>query len=488
MAPLFPVRRVFFSGALALLLAIAPLAATEWKRFRGPNGSGVSSATQVPNEFGPETNVAWKATVPFGRSSPVVSAERIFLTAVDNDKLVTMALDRASGKTLWRREIVKSVIADLYEATDSATPSPVTDGENVYAFFQESGLVSYDKDGALRWHKRLGPFRNYYGIASSPLLSGSTLLLLCDQAEGSFLLALDKDSGAEIWRRNRPARLESYTTPILYPDAKSPKTVLVSGSRWIDAYDLSSGESVWALPGVGTGPISSPVLDANVLYVNATQHAKRGWPIFEDLLKEHDSDGDSKLGRKEVEGAWLFDHFGWLDADGSGLLTGDDWDHMREELVNDAFGVYAVRIPGAEGKAEILWNYRQNVPYIPSPLLYEGVFYIVKDGIVTSLDPKTGELYKRGRIAAGSPKVHASPVAAAGKILVPTLKGQLAVLAAGGEWEVLGLYDLGEEIYASPAIDEGQVYLRTKTALYRFEVPAPGPTAAEPKAETREAD
>ncbi|MDH3745686.1 MAG: hypothetical protein OES47_11365, partial [Acidobacteriota bacterium] len=318
------------------------------------------------------------------------------------------------------------------------------------------------------------------------VLSGSTLLLLCDQAEGSFLLALDKDSGTELWRRNRPARLESYSTPILYPDAENPEAVLVSGSRWIDAYELSSGKNVWALPGVGTGPISSPVLDGDVLYVNAVQHAESGWPVFDKLLEEHDSDKDSKLTKEEVQGAWLANHFGWLDADASGMLTAGDWEHMREELVNDAFGVYAVRIGGTEGGAQILWNYRKNVPYIPSPLLYEGVFYMVHDGIVTSLDPKTGELHKRDRLGAGSPKVQASPVAADGKIFVPTLEGQLAVLTAGAEWEVLGLYDLGEEIHATPAIADGHLYLRTKTALYSFESPAPGPMAPKTGAEEQE--
>ncbi|MDH3745423.1 MAG: PQQ-like beta-propeller repeat protein, partial [Acidobacteriota bacterium] len=166
MRPLSVARCVVLSGAIVFIAAIAPLGADEWARFRGPNGSGVSSAARVPTEFGPETNVAWKSAVPFGRSSPVVTAERIFLTAVDDDKLVTLAFERATGRVLWRREIVKSHTADLYKDTNSATPSPASDGENVYAFFHESGLVSYDAYGALRWHKRLGPFRNYYGIAS----------------------------------------------------------------------------------------------------------------------------------------------------------------------------------------------------------------------------------------------------------------------------------------------------------------------------------
>ncbi len=466
-------RKILLAGVVALAVtaaSIAPATGDEWTRFRGPNGSGISSATGLPVEFGPETNVVWKSDVPFGRSSPAVGTERVFLTAIEDGKLVTVALDPSGGEILWRREIVRGKAADLYKDTDSATPSPVTDGENVYAFFHESGLVSYDADGALRWHNRLGPFRNYYGIAASPILAGDLLLLVCDQAEGSFLLAVDKNTGDEIWRRGRPARLESYSTPILYP-AADPEVVLVSGSRWVDAYDLATGRSVWTLPGVGTGPVSSPVLNGDVLFVNAVEHAENGWPDFAKLLEEHDADEDSNLTKEEVEGAWMANHFGWLDADASGLLTTEDWEHMRNELVNDAAGVYAIRLPGAGSEPEILWNYRQNVPYIPSPLVYDGVFYMIKDAIVSSLDPASGELKKRGRLDGASGKTYASPVAADGKIFIGTLEGKIAVLEAGAEWEVLGVYDLGEEIHGSPAIADGRILVRTTSALYSFAAP-----------------
>ena len=139
-----PIR---FAMPLVLLALALPLAAGEWSRFRGPNGSGLSNAAGLPVEVGPVTHAAWVAEVPFGRSSPVLTADRIFLTATDGGKLVTLAVDRVSGKVLWRHEIERSHDAGLYKDTDSATPSPVTDGENVYAFFHEAGLVSYDGAG-----------------------------------------------------------------------------------------------------------------------------------------------------------------------------------------------------------------------------------------------------------------------------------------------------------------------------------------------------
>ena len=216
--------RIFLSLSLLALFLTIPAITEDWTRFRGNNGVGTSASKGLPAEFGPDKNKLWEAEVPFGRSSPVVAGNRIYLTATDDGKFVTMALDRKTGKTLWSNSVKPSRSDEFHSATDSATTTPVTDGKNVYVFFQEFGLVAYDKNGKERWKYEMGPFRNFYSIAASPVLSGNMLYMLCDQAEGSFLVALDKSSGKEKWRRNRPGRLESYTTPILYPaKARSPR-------------------------------------------------------------------------------------------------------------------------------------------------------------------------------------------------------------------------------------------------------------------------
>lgn len=475
------------SRAVIFLVALLPIAAIssvvfaadlEWPGFRGPNGAGTSRSNGLPVEFGPDKNVVWVAEVPFGRSSPAISEDRIFLTAVDDDKLVTLAVDRKFGKELWRQEVERLETAEFHTATDSATPSPVTDGENVYAFFHEAGLVSYDASGKERWQVPLGPFRNYYGMAASPVLAGDRLFILCDQAEGSFLLAVDKNTGEELWRQKRPARLEAYTTPILYPSGDAPKALLVSGSRWVDAYDPANGEILWTLGGVGSSPISTPVLMGDTLYVSAINHAENGWAPFAPLLEEHDKDGDGELSRDDVAGVWLEKHFGWLNTDGEGNITLEDWARLEREVVNEHWGVHAIRV--GDGSAETVWNYRQNVPYIPTPLIHDSVYYMVKDNIVTSLDPKTGELLKRDRLGEAKSKVYASPVAADGKIYVGTLDGDVAVLQAGGEWSVLATNRLEDEIWASPAIADGHLYVRTKGKLYSFAVeskPESGPEA-----------
>ena len=468
---------------LLLVFLTIPATAENWTRFRGDNGSGVSDSKGLPTEFGPGKNMVWEAEIPFGRSSPVIAGDRIYLTATDDGKFVTMALDRKTGKTLWSNAVKPRRSDEFHHDTDSATTTPVTDGDNVYVFFQEYGLVSYDKSGKERWKYEMGPFRNFYSIAASPVLSGDMVYMLCDQIEGSFLVALDKNTGKEKWRRNRPARLESYTTPILYPAEGKPEALIVFGSGWVDAYDPATGKSIWALGEVGVGPISSPVIVGDTLFITSPDHAENGWPPFEPIAAEYDKDGNGELTREELAEAWLIQHFGWLDRDGNDVITLKDWTTLGEEIKTDHWGVYAIKLPKGEAKPEKIWNYRKNIPEIASPLVHDGVFYMVSKGIVTSLDAKTGELIKRDRIAEGSPKVYASPIAADGKIYLGTLEGSMIVLRAGGEWETLASVDLDEEIWASPAIADGRLYVRTRGKLYSFGVAEKQAEAAEEAAE-----
>jgi outer membrane protein assembly factor BamB len=468
--------------SLVLGLVIAPAAwAGDWTRFRGPNGAGVDDTTPVPTEFGPDRNVAWKTEAPFGRSSPVLTENRVFLTAVDGDQLLTIGYDRKTGGELWRRGVERREHANLHIATDSSSPTPVTDGRNVYAFFQEAGLVSYDADGAERWRLALGPFLNYYSIASSPVIVGSRLFQLCDQAEGSFLVAVDKDSGRELWRAKRPARLENYSTPILSSDSEPTASLLVLGSRWLDAYDLATGKVVWSASGIGAGPVASPVVGGNLVFVVAPNHAEEGWSPFGPLLEEHDANGDGQLARDEVAETWMDRHYGWLDADESGGITAEDWKRIANEVVIDEWGLYALRMGSGGAPPEKVWNYRQNLAYIPSPLLYREVLYMATDGILSTLDPKTGELLKRGRLGEGGGEVYASPVAADGKVYVSSTEGSVLVLEAGGDWSILAENDLGEPIYATPAIADGRLYVRTRGTLYAFATP---PTEATAEART----
>ena len=232
--------------ARALLLLPTLVMASDWPQFRGPNAAGLSDETKLPLEFGPDRNVVWKTAVPPGHSSPSVAGDKIFLTAIENDKLFTIALDRATGKILWRREAPRPRKQEIERpANGPASASPVSDGRNVYAFFADFGLLAYGPDGNELWCMPLGPFNNPFGHGASPILAGGTLLMNCDQDTNSFLIAVDKNSGRVLWRTERPHAQRGYATPVLYQPQSGNSQVIVAGSYRLSGYDLKTGKEVW---------------------------------------------------------------------------------------------------------------------------------------------------------------------------------------------------------------------------------------------------
>src|SRR6266487_4905500 len=208
----------------ALLLATAVTAADTadpegWSRFRGPNGSGISTSSRLPAEFGPDKNVIWKTALPFGHSSPALTRDRIFLTASRGDRLVTICLDRRTGRILWERDAPRPRTEKLDSRNGPAGPTPATDGANVYVFFADFGLISYDMDGHERWQLPLGPSNNLYGMGASPVLVGDLVVLPCDQNTGSFIIAVRQRDGRVQWRTPRDrksTRLNSSHPSISY--------------------------------------------------------------------------------------------------------------------------------------------------------------------------------------------------------------------------------------------------------------------------------
>ncbi|MBK5290868.1 MAG: PQQ-binding-like beta-propeller repeat protein, partial [Acidobacteriia bacterium] len=197
---------------LPFFLLMAAGVPAEWDRFRGPNGSGVSEDGPLPREIAANKNVVWKTSIPQGKSSPVLTAGRIYLTGHENGKLLTLALDRKTGKVLWRREAPGNRDEKRNKLNDPAAPSPVTDGSNVYVFFAGYGLISYDRDGAERWRHALGPFTNFHGMGASPVLADGKVLMICDQDEEAYLVAVDQQSGKAVWKVERPEMVHSFST------------------------------------------------------------------------------------------------------------------------------------------------------------------------------------------------------------------------------------------------------------------------------------
>src|SRR5580692_9162664 len=199
----------------ALLVFVSAGAAEDWTRFRGPNGSGVSNDTGFPTEFGKGKNVVWRTPVRPGKSSPILTSRHIFLTAFEDGKLFTQCFDRGNGKLLWERSVDRSRTESANALNHPAAITAVTDGENVYSFFKDYGLISYDPEGNLRWKVPLGPFSNSMGLGASPIIAGDAVIMLADQYENSYIAAFDRRNGEIRWKAGRVEE-ESWGTPVLY--------------------------------------------------------------------------------------------------------------------------------------------------------------------------------------------------------------------------------------------------------------------------------
>ncbi len=446
-----------------------------WPQFRGPNGSGVDSATGYPVEFSPQKNVAWKQTIPFGQSSPVVVDGRVYLTASAGAKRLTICLDATTGREIWRREIEIARADKIYRANDPASPTPAADAAGVVVFFPEFGLAAYTPDGKPLWNHPLGPFQNFYGMAGSPIIAGELVVLVCDQQSGSFILALDRRTGTQRWRTQRTGAPIAWTTPIVFRPTDGLEQVVVLGTSRLDSYYAATGELRWWMPIGSMGALGTPLASGDTVLIS-TLGATEPWvPSFAATLDKYDTNKDGRLSEPEFGGdPELGGHFGWIDADNDKIIHAEEWEEARMMGIGE-FGAIAVRPGNAEGRLPpeaVLWRFKKNVPYVPSPLLYRDVLYLVRaGGIITALNPDDGALYRQDRSRGALGAYYASPVAADGKVYAASAEGKISVLRAGREWDVLAVNDLNEEIHATPALSQGRVYIRTRDSLYCFAAP-----------------
>jgi outer membrane protein assembly factor BamB len=461
---------------LVLLLGLSrAVAASDWSRFRGPNGSGVAETGPLPAEFGPERHALWQTPLPAGHSSPVLSNDAIFLTAYEEEQLLTICLERATGAIRWQRRVPRVRQEKLDPRNNPASPTPVTDGENVYAFFSEFGLVSYNRGGTERWRLPLGPFNNVYGMGASPILAGGNVLLVCDQSTKSFLVAVGKDDGRVRWKVDRPEAKSGHSTPIVY-QVQGAAQLLVPGSFQLTAYAPESGQKLWWVRGLSFEMKSTPVHDGERVYVNGY-----GSPLnqpgklvtiapFAEVLSANDRDGDGRLSQSEVPERRDRGFFGFIDLDRDGRLGPEEWNYYRAAMASTN-GMLAIRLGGRGDATEsnLVWQEHRSVPQLPSPLLYQGILYMINDGgVATSFEPATGRVIARRRLEGVVDSFYASPVAGDGKIYFVSESGKVAVAKPDGSLGVLAVNDLGERCYATPAIGDGRIYVRTETSLYAF--------------------
>jgi len=380
-----------------------------WPRWRGPSGQGLVSGTGYPDAWSPTENVRWKTPLAGdGNSSPVVWGDRIFLTtAYDRgSRLAVMAFKRSDGTKLWEAfaPAGRSNQGNHYK-NGHASATPATDGQRVYASFGARGLVAFDMDGKLVWHRDLGPMDAYHGTAGSPLLYKDRLILYQDQFAGSFIAAFDTRTGKELWRTKRDADT-GWGTPIAVRVVDHDE-IIVSSQQRVQAYNPDNGLELWRCSGTTYEVIPTPVVGYGMVFCSSG----RAGPTLA------------------------------IKPGGKGDVT----------------------------RTHLQWTSPRGSPFVPSPILYGEYLYMVNDmaSIVTCLEATTGKVMWQGRLGRASREgFSASPVAFDGKVFFTNDEGETFVLKAGPTFELLHVNKLDEATLATPALVDGRWYIRTDRHLY----------------------
>jgi outer membrane protein assembly factor BamB len=375
--------------------------------------------------------------------------------------MVVAALDLRTGEQLWKYSKARTRRNEIDEPrNDPASPTPAADSDGVYVFFHDYGLIGLSLAGKERWHLPLGPFVNNYGMGTSPVVHGNSVFLQCDQVRGSYLVAVNKRNGAIRWRKDRPSAIEGWSTPVVAPDGRHLVTL---GSSGLEGLDVETGESRWHVPAAGGLMIPVPVIYRDHIIATIRGSDQPAFPSWESI-RTLDTDGDGKLNPEETAKRFNKGSFGIADPSRDGFITEAEWNAFRNRGVGD-FGITSVRA----SDRSIAWRYTRGLPYVPSPVVYGDVLYSVRNGgIVLTLDARDGKLHKEARLPGAAGEYFASPVAAGGRVYFASAEGRISIINAAPDWEVIASADLGEPVFASPAIAGDAMIVRTSSKVHCF--------------------
>lgn len=382
-----------------------------WPRWRGPSGQGFVAGREYPERWSSTDRVKWAVAVPGqGNSSPIVWGDRLFLTTAYDDgaRLAMVAFRRADGQKLWETPIPQNVREANHAKNGHASATPVTDGQRVYASFGGNGLVAFDLDGRIVWHRPFGRIGNYHGPAGSPILYKDRIFLYQDQQpsgnQQGFVAAFDAKTGRTNWQRER-AETVGWGTPVVIRVADHDELV-VSGQRRVTAYDPDTGRDLWTVQGNTFEVIPTPVVGDGFVFCSSG----RAGPTF------------------------------------------------------------AIR-PGGRGDVtatHVAWSTPKGSPFVPSGILHGGLLYLVNDmqSILTVYNATTGALAYQGRLGVATREgFSASPVVVGDRLFFTNDEGETFVVQAGREFKLLHTNSLGERTLASPALVDGVWYWRTASKL-----------------------
>ena len=483
-------------SCIQILMAAAPSSPT-WPQFRGPNASGVADQGRPPINFGPGTNLQWRVSVPPGISAPVVWGNRIFLTALSSNQLITLAYDSSNGREVWRRAAPAKTIEHCHDFSSPAASTPCTDGQKVYAYFGSFGLLAYDFEGKEIWRHELERLPSQYGTATSPILANGQLILQRDgDSTNAQLLAIAPADGKTLWESPRPLVGACYSTPMVWQH-DGIEELIVQGKGRLAAYDLRGGEPKWWVRGWGFSAVTTPVVGDGILFAGGSgmgDPAGPQDPLFDwkKLVADYDANKDGQLALGEVPESVVWQIrkeipidvpgngfpmrnllAAFVDADKNGKITQAEWDAMdafsKDKFNADRF--VAIRPGGRDDSTmtHVEWETTKGLSEMPSPLFYQGRLHFLRDGgLWTVVEPKTGRrLLDRERLGSGGQAI-ASPIAANGYIYTVNESGTFTVVRAGDTLNVVAINKLGESVRTTPAISGQSLYVRSSGHLWAF--------------------
>jgi outer membrane protein assembly factor BamB len=365
-------------------------------------------------------------------------------------------------------------LESFHKVGSPASATPACDGERVYAFFGSFGLLCYQLDGTELWRYPMGPFQDEFGSGSSPLLVDGKVIVSQDHDIDSFVMAIDARTGKKIWRTSRPDAVRSYSSPALWVH-EGHKEILVPGALQLTSYDVDTGSQRWWVNGLARIVIPLPVVSPETIYMaswspGGDAGARLSLETWADALRKWDKNGNARLSQDEVTDPEVLTRFYRMDLDQNQQLDEAEWNRHASIFQRAQNAILAIRPDGQGDLTEkaIQWKYPRGAPYVSTPLLRNGILWMVKDGgIVTKLEAATGALVQQERLP-GAGNYYASPVSADGKIYFASEQGVASVVADQRDWQVISSHDFKEKIYATPAVTDHRIIIRTESALYCF--------------------
>jgi outer membrane protein assembly factor BamB len=395
---------------LALLLSLTmPSVAEDWPCWRGPRLDGSSPEINVPVHWSATSNIVWKAELPGqGHASPIVFGERIFITAArpETEQRLLLCLDRSTGNLIWQQTVLAAPLEHKHFLNSFASSTPATDGKLVFVAFldrHQMFVAAYDLNGKQKWTVRPGPFASMHGFCSSPILYQEKVILNGDHDGDSYLVALSRADGRVLWKTPRENHTRSYCAPLIRDMAGRSQMVL-SGDKCVASYDPNTGRRYWVIDGPTEQFVASPVY-----------HENSGLVFITGGFPDH--------------------HILAIRPDGTGNVT----------------------------ETHIVWRTTQGAAYVPSPIIERDYFLVVSDaGVVHCFEAKTGKLAWKEHLG----EEHASLISAAGQVYFLNDKGVMNVVKIGPQFERVAQNEIGEKCFASPALSNGQLFLRGDKHLF----------------------